>query len=80
MTEIIDKMIEAAAKSMQEMFPLINTGVQDNGEWGAWPLHISIFKRAAEAALRAAFKNIREEDNEWDAVDILHDMKDWAGK
>lgn len=46
--------LEACAIAMQKDFPIIRTGPDADGNWGARPLDIEIFKRAARAVLRAA--------------------------
>ena len=57
-----NKLIEVMAKAMQKDFPVVNTGVDDDGVWRVKPLELALFERMAEVALQALCKELPERE------------------
>lgn len=53
-----DELIEKMAEAMQSMFPVVNQGTDENGNWCIKPLEIELFRRCSEVALDAFISNL----------------------
>jgi hypothetical protein len=53
MVEHSGDVVERVAKSIQRTFPVVNTGVDEKGNWGARPLKIELFEKIVQEVISA---------------------------